>query len=812
MKKTPWINVCLVMVLLMVMLPLSAAAKEETASLAGLNCARDAGKLVVYTDEYGESTGTNRWGAEAIVGSDHKVTGIVGGNATIPEGGFVVSGHDNEEEGGALMKTWIYENIEVGDYVYVNRRTLTLTVTDKPLDEEATSPFFSFDNPVDGVNVSRGNNQMILYTPEYGETTGTNEYGYEIVVENDVITKLGGNNSAIPADGYVISLHGSTANWMRVKLLKGMMVEIEEDTMNVIFSYNAEGLKRSVDYAVKGAQTAIDNAKALFVYADYEAAQSAVDDLSKTYTQVLADYENGGSDLEFADGCDAIVTQAEVVCNALCDSYPVQYRGVWIRPSQQSPAEVEEYIKELHDACVNFVCVEGWFENGVIMNVPEDSLFGRHPSFDYDVLQAYIDACHKYGMECHLWMPIMCVGSEIHDGYEENTVPGQRSEWLSLNNHGHPYHKEGFMMLDPANDEAREYMMEFYRYLVTTYDIDCFEMDYIRYYARTDEEDYGYTEAAFAGFEEAYGYGVEPKYDPRGEYWEDWCQYRRDCVTTWVRELRALLDEAAPDMLLAADVAFPFEHALDKVYQEFPLWLEEGLVDILHPMAYGDGYGEEITKAVELAGDTCMVVTGLGAQTDILGAIELERQAREDNMYGAYGDCYFEAQTYLADQVPSAVKQTVYRTEAMTPFLDTDASLNAMLDYMVGRIDEVVLPQEGMTDAEAAAVKEAVTAAKAGVADGRISAQALAALREAIGGVKNAAAKDALQSDLERTEKIVCVGYHLTREQLTDEQAYVTASEGASSFSWWYLIPIAAAVLIAAAAVTVAVSRKKKKD
>ncbi|WP_048826791.1 hypothetical protein [Bacillus sp. B-jedd] len=65
---------------------------------------------------------------------------------------------------------------------------------------------------MDVINKGRGADQLILYTPERGETTRTNPYGYEVTVENGVVLKRGGNNSAIPANGYVLSIHNS--NWM----------------------------------------------------------------------------------------------------------------------------------------------------------------------------------------------------------------------------------------------------------------------------------------------------------------------------------------------------------------------------------------------------------------------------------------------------------------------------------------------------------------------------------------------------------------------------------------------------------------------
>lgn len=605
--------------------------------------------------------------------------------------------------------------------------------------------FESITLPVDGVNVSRGADQTIVYTAAYGATTATNEYGYEIVVEEGMITRLGGNDSAIPANGLVISLHGTTMTAMRTRITKGMTVTYDEAARTVTFAYSAQGLKRAVIYAADRAQTQINQAQATFVYADYDKVQTALD-------AIVQNIDDTASVQDILTQIDAI----DALCRLLCDSYSVQYRGVWIRPSQKNAQEVEAYIQKLHDARINFVCVEGWFANGVIMELPEGSLFAKHPQFDYDVLRAYVDACHKYGMECHLWMPILNVGGFDDPGYEQ-TPAGRKPEWMSLDNHGSPRNPAGFMMLDPANADACNYLVDFYRYIVTTYDIDCFEVDYIRYYAGSDDADYGYTQAAFEGFENAYGYGVTPAYDRDAAYWEDWCQYRRDCVTRLVKNIRAMLDREAPHVLLAADVAFPFSHALHAVYQNFPQWLEDGVLDILHPMAYGDGYEHDIRKAVALAGDRAMVVTGLGAQGDLLRTEELERQTRENPTYGAYGECYFEADAYFYKHLPPALMQTAYRREAMSPFFDMSAAVCTALEFMLERVDKVIVPQGGMSDADVTAVKAATETVVQCVREERDPFAAIAALHDAIKAVGNADAVRVLESDLDRAQHILCV-------------------------------------------------------
>lgn len=80
--------------------------------IIGFNQPRGPNQLIIYTPEYGKRTGTNPWGAEAIV-KNGRVTEIRQGFLTetqdspIPENGYVVSGHGRAKE-------WINSNLEKG--------------------------------------------------------------------------------------------------------------------------------------------------------------------------------------------------------------------------------------------------------------------------------------------------------------------------------------------------------------------------------------------------------------------------------------------------------------------------------------------------------------------------------------------------------------------------------------------------------------------------------------------------------------------------------------------------------------------------
>ena len=77
---------------------------------------------------------------------------------------------------------------------------------------------------------ARGPEQLIIYTPKYGKpSTGTNEWGNEAVVQNGVVTKIGGNNSPIPPDGFVVSGHNTAGNWILANLKLGYEVIYDQN-------------------------------------------------------------------------------------------------------------------------------------------------------------------------------------------------------------------------------------------------------------------------------------------------------------------------------------------------------------------------------------------------------------------------------------------------------------------------------------------------------------------------------------------------------------------------------------------------------
>jgi hypothetical protein len=74
----------------------------------------------------------------------------------------------------------------------------------------------------------------MIYTSKSGTKTATNEWGAEAVVVNGVVTQVldqrtvavGQHNLAIPADGVVLSGHGTARTWLLANAKSGAAVTL----------------------------------------------------------------------------------------------------------------------------------------------------------------------------------------------------------------------------------------------------------------------------------------------------------------------------------------------------------------------------------------------------------------------------------------------------------------------------------------------------------------------------------------------------------------------------------------------------------
>ena len=84
---------------------------------------------------------------------------------------------------------------------------------------------------IDGLNRPRGDNELIIFTPEFHGTTLTDPNGVELIVRQGRIVEqrdLKGS-STIPADGFIISAAGTARQWVLEKLHVRTRVKLNLD-------------------------------------------------------------------------------------------------------------------------------------------------------------------------------------------------------------------------------------------------------------------------------------------------------------------------------------------------------------------------------------------------------------------------------------------------------------------------------------------------------------------------------------------------------------------------------------------------------
>ncbi|RZM74889.1 glycoside hydrolase family 10 protein [Leptolyngbya iicbica] len=255
----------------------------------------------------------------------------------------------------------------------------------------------------------------------------------------------------------------------------------------------------------------------------------------------------------------------------------------------------------------------------------------------WDPLADAVELAHERNMDLHAWLWIFAAGNLRH-----NAILAQSDEFLGPSLTANPdwvgYDQAGSPIplgqtkpfYDPANRELRDYLLRLEAEIITNYDVDGLQLDYIRYPFQdpSDERTYGYGTAARQAFRRQTG--VDPIYLtplvdpwlPRGErdrlhdLWQAWNDFRIEQVTSFVAETSELVRRERPDITLSVAVfAMSEEERLLKIQQDWNTWAEEGLVDWIVLMSYAQDanrFSELITPwVVDQSYDSTLVIPGL---------------------------------------------------------------------------------------------------------------------------------------------------------------------------------------------------------
>ena len=366
-------------------------------------------------------------------------------------------------------------------------------------------------------------------------------------------------------------------------------------------------------------------------------------------------------------------------CPGFAASYPY---GLWVEaegPNQtlDDLGRLEAMVRTAADAGIANLYLQvyrggrSWYASDLADDEPYRRAIARQR---YDPLQFALGLAHSKGLRVHAWMNLFNLGKRREGpvqarlgqaaftrdnrgrsllDYDFSRPPGDEGKWVMLDTPGY--------WLDPGDSQVQAALTALVEELVSRYPtLDGVHFDYIRYpygiptvpgSRYSNGLDFGYGERSVARFQAETGFSAfAAKDDPSvAQRWDDW---RREQLGRFLRHVRGQLRRLKRDLALsAALLAWP-DRAYLSAYQDWRLWLEEGLLDQGIVMNYTrDGrLASYLTRqAVAFRGRSKLFV-GLGAYALLDQPDLLAQQISDARQQGADGVVLFSYDNLLKRQ------------------------------------------------------------------------------------------------------------------------------------------------------------------
>jgi uncharacterized lipoprotein YddW (UPF0748 family) len=329
---------------------------------------------------------------------------------------------------------------------------------------------------------------------------------------------------------------------------------------------------------------------------------------------------------------------------------PTEVRALWVlRTSLTSAESIRSLVRSAREHGFNTLLVQVRGRGDAYFN---DSIEPRatelqRRSADFDPLEAVLTSAHAAGLRVHAWVNVNLVSSAVELPIARDHLVSRHPDWLMIPRdiaqeiarvpvespayvgklarwtRAQTGELEG-LYASPIVPAASDYLQAVVRDLVKRYPLDGVHFDYARYpNARFD-----YSRLALAEFHGS----VRPRLDAAlrqhldarekidifaytDAFPDDWRAFRISRMTTLMRRLRTVVKAERADALVTVAVKPELREAYDDRLQDWGTWLEEGIVDVVCPMAYtpeAARFGEQISSA-HTAANGRPIWAGIGA-------------------------------------------------------------------------------------------------------------------------------------------------------------------------------------------------------
>jgi len=291
----------------------------------------------------------------------------------------------------------------------------------------------------------------------------------------------------------------------------------------------------------------------------------------------------------------------------LWDKYPTnirynqsEIRAIWLDRGTLVNAKTEKDLAVIFDhfaqAGINTVFLETVNSGYPIYHslvAPEQNPLTR----DWDRLRIAIKLAHERKMELHAWVWIFAAANQGHNAILNlpknylGPILSRHPDWINKSKSGEDFdrglqYRKAF--LDPGNPQARQYILSILEEIVTNYDVDGIQLDYIRYPFQLNNPGrmFGYGKSSRWLFKNQTG--VDPlSLTPSSPLWSQWINFRIHLIDSFVETASTMLRQKRPNLVISAAVfPYPLRDRLLKIQQNWEEWGKNNWVDMFAVMTY----------------------------------------------------------------------------------------------------------------------------------------------------------------------------------------------------------------------------------
>jgi uncharacterized lipoprotein YddW (UPF0748 family) len=348
--------------------------------------------------------------------------------------------------------------------------------------------------------------------------------------------------------------------------------------------------------------------------------------------------------LAAALGGDRVAVQAD---SMLAPAEEV--RALWItRTTLSAPDKIEQMVRAASRGGFNTLIVQvrgrgdAYYDSALD---PRATELAARP--DFDPLAEVLARAKPAGLRVHAWINANLVSSAASLPASRQHVVYRHPEWLMIPRdlaadmvNVDPRSPEYLGRLarwtrarlteveglytSPLHSSAAAHVASVAADIVANYAVDGLHLDYARFpsaefdYSRPALQQFKQSLAPYLSEADRQRVDAQEALDPTAYanmFPERWRSFRQSRITALVMRVRTAVKQANPDAILSAAVLPDLATATNSRMQDWRMWLDQSLVDVICPMAYTqdlDLFGEQIRIARGFAGDR-PVWAGVGA-------------------------------------------------------------------------------------------------------------------------------------------------------------------------------------------------------